>query len=211
MTAKKLFCQTKERQNADEENRCDSLEHPIYSFKTNIVRVGTGYSWCGDFWQARPSHSVIEPSVSWKPGTRELWERRKSIYCAPVRSENARLALAIRSMRDLANTEGYDGTHVVPLLSIVKNSSSWLAFLNTGRRCSKDVSPTTQYFAMCNSDGFLVKKEQENVSPNKMFTLPRGKGEVTATPVCSHYSLKNGLRIQSNPAPDGESTPLHFL
>ena len=169
------------------------------------------YSECGDFWQARLSHSVIEPSVSWKPRTRELWERRKSIYCAPVRSENARLASAIRSMRDLANTEGYDGTHVVPLPSIVKNSSSWLAFLNTGRRCSKDVSPTTQYFAMCNSDGFLVKKEQENVLPNKMFTLPRGKGEVSATPVCSHYSLKNGLRIQSNPAPDGERTPLHFL
>ena len=210
MTAKKLFCQTKEKQNDDEENRCDS-EHSIYSFKSNNVRVGKGYSECGDFWQARLSHSVIEPSVSWKPRTRELWERRKSIYCAPVRSENARLASAIRSMRDLANTEGYDGTHVVPLLSIVKNSSSWLAFLNTGRRCSKDVSPTTQYFAMCNSDGFLVKKEQENVLPNKMFTLPRGKGEVTATPVCSHYSLKNGLRIQSNPAPDGERTPLHFL
>ena len=68
---------------------------------------------------------------------------------------------------------------------------------------------------MGNSDGFLVKKEQDNALPNKMFTLPRGKGEATATPVRSpvrlcytHYSLKNGLRIQS--APDGERTPLHF-
>ena len=35
-------------QNADEENRCDS-EHPIYSFKSNIVHVGKGYSGCVDF------------------------------------------------------------------------------------------------------------------------------------------------------------------
>lgn len=47
-TAKTLFCQTKEKQNTDEENRCDS-EHPIYSFKSNIFPVGTGYSGCGDF------------------------------------------------------------------------------------------------------------------------------------------------------------------
>lgn len=127
MTAKKLFCQTKEKQNADEENRCDS-EHSIYSFKSNNVRVGKGYSGCGDFWQARPSHSVIEPSVSWKPRTRELWERRKSVYCAPVRSENARLASAIRTIRDLANTEGYDGTHFVPLPSIVKKVQQLIGF-----------------------------------------------------------------------------------
>jgi len=181
MTAKKLFCQTKEKQNADEENRCDS-KHPIYSFKSNNVRVGKGYSWCGDFWQARPSHSVIEPSVSWKPGTRELWERRKSVHSAPVRSENARLASAIRSIRDLANTEGYGGTHVVPLPSIVKKVQQLIGFFWTQAGVVQNVSPTTQYFAMCNSDGFLVKKEQDNVLPNKMFTLPRDKGEATATP-----------------------------
>ena len=48
ITAKKLFCQTKEKQNADEENRFDS-EHSIYSFKSSNVRVGKGYSECGDF------------------------------------------------------------------------------------------------------------------------------------------------------------------
>ena len=68
---------------------------------------------------------------------------------------------------------------------------------------------------MCHSDGFLVKKEQDNVLPNKMFTLPRGKGEVTATPVSAVQSAYVILiirpRIQSKPAPDWERTRLHFL
>ena len=37
-------------------------------------------------------------------------------------------ALAIRTIRDLANTEGYGGTHVVPLPSIVKEVQQLIGF-----------------------------------------------------------------------------------
>ena len=69
------------------------------------------------------------------------------------------------------------GTHVVPLPSIVKKVQQLIGFFEPQAGVVQNVSPTTQYFAMCHSDGFLVKKEQDNVLPNKMFTLPRGKGE----------------------------------
>ena len=77
------------------------------------------------------------------------------------------------SICDLANTEGKGGKHVVPLPSVWKKSPAvdWLFLTQAGV-----VQNTTQYFAMRNSDDFLVKKKRDNILPNKMFTLPRRKG-----------------------------------
>ena len=61
------------------------------------------------------------------------------------------------SICDLANTEGKGGKHVVPLPSVWKKSPAvdWLFLTQAGV-----VQNTTQYFAMRNSDDFLVKKNE---------------------------------------------------
>ena len=123
MTAKKLFCQTKEtltkKTDATPQNTQFIHLKPILSVLGQVIVDVV-------IFDRHDLHTLLQNLC---PENRELGSFGNDAKASTVHQLDRRTpALAIRTIRDLANTEGYGGTHVVPLPSIVKEVQQLIGF-----------------------------------------------------------------------------------